>query len=96
MLNPYLKKQEDFFKTDHERKQEISLVKERKRLNLLEELKVYSGPFTNSDEVDNFLNDSIMNDKEKEKLMKQKRFNMPGIALQISQKSVHYSRFGKL
>ena len=58
------------FKTDHEKKQEISLVKERKRLNLLEELKVNSGPFTNSDEVDNFLNDSMINDKDKQKRMK--------------------------
>ena len=63
-------KQEDLFKTDHEKKQEISLVKERKRLNLLEELKVNSGPFTNSDEVDNFLNDSMINDKDKQKRMK--------------------------
>ena len=34
-------KQQDKFKSDSEKKQEVALVKERKRLNLLEDLKIF-------------------------------------------------------
>ena len=64
------KKQEERFKTDAEKKQEVSLVKERKRLNLLEELKGYSGPFTNSDEVQLYIDDVTLDSKTKQKRLK--------------------------
>ena len=63
-------KQQERFKTDMEKKQEVSLVKERKRLNFLEKLKVYRGPFTNSDEVQLYMDDMTLNRKEKQKRMK--------------------------
>ena len=43
---------QDRFRIEAEKKQEVSLAKERKRLQLLEELKEYRGPFTNDKEVD--------------------------------------------
>ena len=64
------KKQEGKFKTDSERKQEVSLVKERKRLNMLEELKACKGPLTNSDEVQMYLDDIELDSKEKQKRLK--------------------------
>ena len=64
------KKQEERFKTDADKKQEVSLVKERKRLNMLEELKSYKGPFTNSDEVQLYLDDPDVDIKDKQKRLK--------------------------
>ena len=51
------KKQAERFSTDVQKKQEVSLVKERKRLDMLEELKACKGPFTNSEEVKLYLGD---------------------------------------
>ena len=64
------KKQEEKFKTDSQKKQEVSLVKERKRLNLLEDLKASNGPFTNSDEVQLYLDDPLIDMKEKQRRFK--------------------------
>ena len=46
------------------------MVKERKRLNLLEDLKACGGPFTNSDEVQLYLSDTEVTNKEKQKRLK--------------------------
>ena len=45
-------------------------MKERKRLNLLEDLKACNGPFTNSDEVQMYLDDSLIDIKEKQRRFK--------------------------
>ena len=53
-----------------EEKKIIANEKEMKRLNLLESLKMLGGPFTNADEVDEFLKENTVNDKEKQQRMK--------------------------
>ena len=59
-------KQNEKFKTDENKKQEISLVKERKRLNKLEDLKLCGGPFTNSGEVAAYLRNPDLTEKQKQ------------------------------
>ena len=46
------------------------MVKERKRRNMMEELKACKGPFTNSDEVQMYLDDAQVGKKEKQKRLK--------------------------
>ena len=53
-------------KAEAERKQEVALGQERKWLLLLEKLKMVKGPFTNAEEVEEFL---MSNVPEKEKQM---------------------------
>ena len=56
-------------KTDTDRRQEAALSQERKRLLALEKLKESKGPFTNAEEVEEFLRSDI-SEKEKQKRMK--------------------------
>ena len=42
-------------KKDEEKRQQVVLGKERKRLLMLEELKQDNGPFTNAEEVQDFM-----------------------------------------
>ena len=56
-------------KTDTDRRQEAALTQERKRLLALEQLKESDGPFTNSEQVEEFLQSDI-SEKEKQKRMK--------------------------
>ena len=63
-------KQQERFKSDSEKKQEVALVKERKRLNLLEDLKSFGGPFTNSEEVKAYLDESSIDEKTKQRRLK--------------------------
>ena len=56
-------------KAEAERKQEVALGQERKRLILLEKLKMEKGPFTNAEEVEEFLTSNV---PEKEKQMRKR------------------------
>ena len=58
------------FASDAEKKQQAALGQERKRLALLEELKSSGGPFTNAEEVNNYLADGTLTEKEKQQRMK--------------------------
>ena len=60
-------KQEEKFKNDSDKKQEVALVKERKRLNLFEDLKERQIPFTNSDEVQQYIDNPLVDLKMKQK-----------------------------
>ena len=57
-------------RTEAEKKQGVSLVKERKHLQLLEELKEYIVPFINDKEVEKYLDDPLLTDKDKQKRIK--------------------------
>ena len=57
------------FATGADEKQVLAQTQERKRLNMLEELKLLGGPFTNADEVQSVL-ESDMDEKLKKKRMK--------------------------
>ena len=57
------------FKDDAEKKQEAAVGQERKRLLMMEKLKVEGGPFTNAEEVEEFLRSDIAA-KQKQKRMK--------------------------
>ena len=57
------------FKDDAEKKQEAAVGQERKRLLMMENLKVEGGPFTNAEEVEEFLRSDIAA-KLKQKRMK--------------------------
>ena len=70
-------------KAEAERKQEVALGQERKRLLLLEKLKMEKGPFTNAEEVEEFL---MSNVPEKEKQMRKR----------VKIKPVNYWTYGKL
>ena len=56
-------------KDEARRKQEVSLGQERKRLLLLEYLKTKSGPFTNAEEVEQYIKSDV-SEKEKQARMK--------------------------
>ena len=58
------------FSTDAEKKQEVALGQERKRLVILETLKSSGGPFTNAEEVETFLADTSIMDKDKQRRLK--------------------------
>jgi hypothetical protein len=58
------------FSTDAEKKQEVALGQERKRLLILETLKSSGGPFTNAEEVETFLADTSIMDKDKQRRLK--------------------------
>ena len=58
------------FSTDAEKKQEVALGQERKRLTKLEDLKTCGGPFTNAEEVEQYLGDATITNKEKQRRMK--------------------------
>jgi hypothetical protein len=62
-------KMSDKFKSEADKKQQSALGSERKRLLVLEQLKKVGGPFTNAEEVDEFLK-SDRSDKEKQSRMK--------------------------
>ena len=51
------KEQDERLFTDAQKKQKVSLVKEGKRLGMLEELKACQGPFIYSEEVNLYLDD---------------------------------------
>lgn len=63
------KQQDVRFRDDATRKQHAALAQERKRLAMLESLKAKGGPFTNSDEVAQFLEGKLP-EKEKQARMK--------------------------
>ena len=46
------------------------MVKQRKRLQLLEELKEYRGPIKNDKEVEKYLDDHLLTDKDKQRRRK--------------------------
>ena len=48
----------------------MALGQERKRLIMLEDLKSTGGPFTNAEEVEKYLEDITITDKDKQKRMK--------------------------
>ena len=56
-------------KDDYERKQEVALIQERKILDMLEQLKMKEGPFTNAEEVEDYMKKNIP-EKEKQARMK--------------------------
>ena len=56
-------------KDDYERKQEVALIQERQRLDMLEQLKMKEGPFTNAEEVEDYMKKNIP-EKEKQARMK--------------------------
>ena len=58
------------FEKGSEEKQELAQRRERKRLNILDSLKSYGGPFTDAGEVDQYLDDQSMDDKGKQRRMK--------------------------
>ena len=58
------------FSSDAEKKQVVALGQERKRLIMLEDLKSTGGPFTNAEEVEKYLEDITITDKDKQKRMK--------------------------
>jgi hypothetical protein len=58
------------FSTDAEKKQEVALVQERKRLTKMEDLKICGGPFTNAEEVEQYLGDTTILEKTKQQRMK--------------------------
>ena len=60
----------DKFSTDAEKKQEVALGQERKRLVILETLKSSGGPLTNAEEVETFLADTSIMDKDKQRRLK--------------------------
>ena len=60
----------DNIKKDSDKKSETALGKERKRIILLERLKFSNCPFTNAEEVEEYLKLNIP-EKEKQKRMKQ-------------------------
>ena len=64
------KKVNEKFKDDAVKKQETALGQERKRIHLLELLKAIKGPFTNAEEVEEYLNEEL---PEKEKQMRMKK-----------------------
>jgi hypothetical protein len=63
-------KMSEKMKDETERKQETALGQERKRLLALEKLKMKGGPFTNAEEVEEYLRSEIP-EKEKQTRMKQ-------------------------
>ena len=58
------------FEKGSEQKQEMAQRNERKRLNMLDKLKHSGGPFTDSGEVEKFLEDPDVDDKTKQQRMK--------------------------
>ena len=58
------------FSDDAEKKKEVAIGKERKRILMLEDLKADKGPFTNAEEVKLFLADTTLSPKEKQVRMK--------------------------
>ena len=57
------------FRKDADKKQETALGQERKRILLLESLKLRNGPFTNAEEVEEYLKQDIP-EKDKQTRMK--------------------------
>ena len=58
------------FATDAEKKQQAALGQERKRLGLLEDLKECGGPFTHAEQVEQYLADEDIPEKDKQRRMK--------------------------
>ena len=58
------------FKEDAAMKREVALNQERKTLTLLEQLKILEGPFTNAEEVQEYLENSDVDPKVKQATMK--------------------------
>ena len=58
------------FRDDAEKKKEVAIGKERKRILMLDDLKADKGPFTNAEEVKLFLADTTLSPKEKQVRMK--------------------------
>ncbi|QQP53027.1 Hypothetical protein FKW44_005350 [Caligus rogercresseyi] len=58
------------FERGAEEKQEMAQRKERRRLNMLDTLKSFGGPFTDSGEVEKFLVDESLNNNAKQQRMK--------------------------
>ena len=58
------------FASDAEKKQEVALGQERKRLVMLEYLKTCGGPFTNAEEVEKYMLDTDVTEVNKQKRLK--------------------------
>ena len=61
------------FKEDAAMKREVALNQGRKRLTLLEQLKILEGPFTNAEEFQEYLDNSEVDSKVKQARMKEVR-----------------------
>ena len=61
---------EEKFTRGAEEKQEVAMVKERKRLTEMEELKGVGGPFTCANEVRLYLDKEELSEREKQKRLK--------------------------
>ena len=64
------KKTKEKFAEGASEKQQVAQMKERKRLDLLDDLKEAAGPFTNAVEVQNYVERNDINDKIKQVRMK--------------------------
>ena len=58
------------FSSDAEKKQQVAIGQERKRLTMMEDLKECGGPFTNAEEVEKYLGDATSTEKDKQKRLK--------------------------
>ena len=67
-------KQKEKFKTDVEKKQEVALGQERKRLTMLEELKSVGGPFTNAEEVELYMASPVPDGVKQKRMKKEIQF----------------------
>merc|ERR1712010_39749 len=67
-------KMSEKLKEDEDKRQEVALGKERKRLLMLEELKQDNGPFTNADEVEEFMAQEISEKEKQARLKKEMKF----------------------
>ena len=63
-------KMKEKFAKGMDEKKVIGQTKERKRLEMLEEIKKFGGPFTNADQVQEFLNDASINDVDAKRRLK--------------------------
>ena len=61
-------------KNDEEKRQQVVLCKERKSLLMLEDLKQDNGPFTNAEEVQDFMEKDISESKKQARLKKEVKF----------------------
>ena len=67
-------KMSEKLKEDEEKRQEVALGKERKRLQMLEELKQENGPFTNAEQVEEFMAKEISENEKQARLKKEVKF----------------------
>ena len=66
----WLESQKQKFKEGADQKEEVAQRNERRRLDMLDKLKSNGGPFTDSREVENFLQDTNLDDRAKQQRLK--------------------------